>query len=158
MPFTMDDLDRVTIRVGMSDKKLRDLSDTQFTAWLRAVGAQGTINYTQPAPGQLDIAIEERIRILNVLEDSGFYIPDVMGSAATAPPLPRGPDRADLARLKQALDDAATQADIARGLAQQTGEIDSRINLRQSLDGAMALLDAARGAADRATRGLRAED
>ena len=28
MPFTLDDLDRITIRVGMSDKTLRDLSDT----------------------------------------------------------------------------------------------------------------------------------
>ena len=39
MPFTLDDLDRITIRVGMSDKTLRELSDTQFGAWLRAVGA-----------------------------------------------------------------------------------------------------------------------
>ena len=152
MPFTIDDLDRVTIRVGMSDKKLGELSDTQFGAWLRAVGAEGTINYTQPWPGQLDIAIEERIRILNELESSGFYIPGVMGAAETAPPARSGPDRATLAALKAALDQAAVQTDIARGLAQQTGEFDPRIHLRQSVDGAMALLDAARGAVDRAQR------
>ena len=152
MPFTMDDLDRVTVRVGMSDKSLRELSDTQFGAWLRLIGAQGTINYTQPSPGRLDIAVEERIRILDELEASGFYIPGVMGSAETAPARPSGPDPATLARLKQALDTAAAQVDVARGLAQQTGEFDPRIHLRQTVDGAMALLDAARGAVDRALR------
>jgi hypothetical protein len=152
MPFTMDDLDRVTVRVGMSDKKLRDLSDTQFGAWLRAVGARGTIHYSQSSPGHLDIAIEERIRILNELEASGFHIPGVMGSPERAPPAPSGPDRATLASLKEALDRAAAEIDVARGLAQQTGEFDPRIHLRQSVDGAMALLDAARGAVDRALR------
>lgn len=154
MPFATDDLDRVTIRVGMSDKKLRDLTDTQFTAWLRAVGAQGTINYTQPSPGHFDIAIEERIRILNDLEASGFHIPGIMGAVPTADqPTPRGPDPATLTELKATLDRAAAEVDVARGLAQHVGEIDDRINLRQTLDGAMALLDAARGAADRAVRG-----
>lgn len=152
MPFTLDDLHRITVRVGMSDKKLRDLSDTQFGAWLRAVGAEGTINYTQPSPGQLDIAIEERIRILDELEASGFHIPGVMGAAGSAPAARSGPDPAILAKLKAALDQAAAQTDIARGLAQQTGEFDPRIHLRQSVDGAMALLDAARGAVDRALR------
>ena len=152
MPFTSDDLDRVTIRVGMSDKKLRDLSDTQFTAWLRSVGAQGTINYTQPNPGQLDIAIDERIRILNELEATGFHIPGLMGAAPAADAAPSGPNPATLARLKQALDTAAAQVDVARGLAQQTGEFDPRIHLRQTVDGVMALLDAARGAVDRALR------
>ena len=152
MPFTSEDLDRVTIRVGMSDKSLRDLSDTQFTAWLRSVGAQGTINYTQPNPGHFDIALDERIRILNELEASGFHIPGIMGSAETGQSAPSGPDPATLARLKQALDTAAAQIDIARGLAQQTGDFDPRIHLRQTVDGAMALLDAARGAVDRALR------
>ena len=152
MPFVMEDLDRVTIRVGMSDKRLRDLSDTQFTAWLRSLGAQGTINYTQPKPGQLDIAISERIRILNELEESGFYIPGVMGSAETAPATPSGPRHATLRKLKEVLDGAAGQVDVARGLARETGEFDPRINLRQSLDGTMALLEAARGAVDHALR------
>ena len=152
MPFTSDDLDRVTIRVGMSDKSLRNLSDTQFTAWLRAVGAQGTINYTQPTPGRLDIALGERIRILNELEASGFHIPGIMGSPAGAGSAPSGPDPATLAQLRRALDEAAAQVDVARGLAQQTGEFDPRIHLRQTVDGAMALLDAARGAVERALR------
>ena len=152
MPFTMDDLDRVTIRVGMTDKKLRDLTDTQFTAWLRSVNAQGTINYSQPSPGQIDIPIEERIRILNELESSGFYIPGIMGSAAAAETT-SGPDRTSVTHFKDALDRAAAQVDVARGLLQQVGKIDpSRVNLRQSLEGALALLEAARGAADRALR------
>jgi hypothetical protein len=152
MPFTMDDLDRVTVRMGMSDKTLRDLSDTQFTAWLRSLGAQGTINYSQPSPGRFDIAIEERIRILNELEASGFYIPGLMGSPEAAEAARSGPDPARLAELQGTLERAAAEIDRARGLAQQVGEIDPRINLRQSLDGTLALLDAARGAVERARR------
>jgi hypothetical protein len=136
----------------MSEKRLRELSDTQFGAWLRSIGAQGTINYSQPRAGQLDIAVEERVRILNELEVSGFHIPGIMGSAEIPDDGERGPDRSELARLKQALDQAAADVDVARGLAQRTGEVDPRINLRQSLDGAMALLDAARGAVERALR------
>jgi len=152
MPFSSEDLDRVSIRVGMTDKTLRELSDTQFGAWLRAVGAQGTISYTQSTPGHLDIALDERIRILNELETSGFHIPGLMGTALAADAGPNGPNPATLAQLKQALDAAAAQTDVARGLVQQTGELDPRIHLRQSIDGAMALLDAARGAVDRALR------
>ena len=113
MPFTSEDLDRVTIRVGMSDKTLRELSDTQFTAWLRAVGARGTINYTQPTPGRFDIALDERIRILNELEASGFHIPVIMGSPAADASAPSGPEPAALARLKQSIDEAAAQDDVA---------------------------------------------
>jgi len=151
MPFTLDDLDRLIIRVGMSDKRLRDLTDTQFTAWLRSVGAQGTINYTQPSPGHFDIAIDERVRVLNELEASGFHIPGVMGTPDSAQ-APSDLEPAALSGLKASLDAAAGQIEAARGLAQQLGEIDPRINLRQSIDGIMALLDAARGAVDRALR------
>jgi hypothetical protein len=154
MPFNLNDLDRLTVRVGMSEKRLRELTDTQFGAWLRSIGAQGTINYSQPRAGQLDIAVEERVRILDELEASGFHIPGIMGSAETPDDGERGPDRPELAQLKQALDQAAAGVDVARGLAQRTGEVDPRINLRQSLDGAMALLDAARGAVERALRQL----
>ncbi len=152
MPFSLDDLDRLTVQVGMSRKTLRELSDTQFGAWLRSVGARGTIGYTQPAPGQIDIPLLERVRILEELEAEGFYIPGIMGSEEGAPAAPAGPDRSDLQSLSHALEQAAMQIDAARGLAQRTGEVDSRINLRQSLDGIMALLDAARGAVDRALR------
>ena len=43
MPFTLDDLDRIRVRVGMGTKSLRQMSDTQFTAWLRGLGARGDI-------------------------------------------------------------------------------------------------------------------
>jgi hypothetical protein len=152
MPFSLDDLDRLTVQVGMSRKTLRELTDTQFGAWLRSLGAQGTIGYTQPAPGQIDIPLEERVRILDELEAEGFYIPGIMGSAAGGTAAPKGPDRDDLEALGRALEGATAQIEAARGLAQRTGEVDPRINLRQSLDGIMALLDAARGAVDRALR------
>ena len=79
MPFTLDDLARIRVRVGMGTKSLRDMSDTQFTAWLRAQGARGDIGVVKISPGELMIPIEERVRVLNDLEQSGFYIPHVMG-------------------------------------------------------------------------------
>src|SRR5918912_3297009 len=94
MPFTLDDLDRIRVRVGMGAKTLREMSDTQFTAWLRAQGARGEIGVIKLGPGELVIPIEERVRVLNDLERDGFYIPDVMGS----PPEARPPDRGSLAR------------------------------------------------------------
>jgi hypothetical protein len=136
----------------MSRKTLRELTDTQFGAWLRSLGAQGTIGYTQPAPGQIDIPLEERVRILDELEAGGFYIPGIMGSEAAGPAVAAGPDRGELEALGRALEGAAAQIEAARGLAQRTGEVDRRISLRQSLDGIMALLDAARGAVERALR------
>ena len=152
MPFTLEDLDRLRVRVGMSDKTLRELSDTQFGAWLRSLGARGTISYSESSPGRLVVALEERVRILDELEADGFYVPGIMGSPDADPPT--GPDPAALAALEQSLARAAAEVDVARGLAQQVGEVDSRVSLRQSLDGALALLDAARGAVDRARRAL----
>src|SRR5919206_4105581 len=80
MPFTLEDLDRISVRVGMGTKTLRQMSDTQFTAWLRAQGARGDIGVVKVGPGELMIPIEERVRVLNDLEQSGFYIPNVMGT------------------------------------------------------------------------------
>ena len=82
MPFALDDLDRIRVRVGMGTKSLREMSDTQFTAWLRGQGARGEIGVVKTGPGELMIPIEERVRVLNDLERSGFFIPDVMGIAS----------------------------------------------------------------------------
>src|ERR671938_96475 len=99
MPFTQDDLDRIRVRAGMSTKSLRQLSDTQFTAWLRAQGARGEIGVVKLGPGELMIPIEERVRVLNDLERDGFYIPDIMGTEPAA----SGPDPALLARALEHL-------------------------------------------------------
>src|SRR5438445_11916236 len=82
MPFMLEDLDRIRVRVGMTAKTLREMSDTQFTAWLRAQGARGDIGVVKMGPGELMIAIEERVRVLNDLERSGFFIPNLMGAPA----------------------------------------------------------------------------
>src|ERR671934_1354977 len=94
MPFSLDDLDRISVRVGMGTKTLRQMSDTQFTAWLRAQGARGQIGVIKTGPGELMIPIEERVRVLNDLEREGFHIPDVMGS----PKQNSGPDWQTLER------------------------------------------------------------
>src|SRR5260370_29442973 len=94
MPFTLDDLENIRVRVGMSTKSLRDMSDTQFTAWLRAQGARGDIGVIKIGPGELMIPIEERVRVLNDLERSGFYIPNLMGTPSEG----TGPDRKVLPR------------------------------------------------------------
>src|ERR1051325_9189776 len=78
VPFTLDDLGQIRVRVGMGTKSLRDMSDTQFTAWLRAQGARGDIGVIKIRPGELQIPIEERVRVLNDLERAGFYIQNIM--------------------------------------------------------------------------------
>src|SRR3982751_1741115 len=95
MPFTVDDLERIRVRVGMSTKSLREMSDTQFTAWLRAQGARGDIGVVKTGPGELMIPIEERVRVLTHLERAGFSIAGIMGQA---PAEAGGPDRATLMR------------------------------------------------------------
>jgi hypothetical protein len=152
VPFTNDDLDRITIRIGTSQKTLRALSDNQFTAWLRGLGAEGTMTVVQMAPGRFMTPVEDRIRILNELEASGFPIPGITAPADADPPRAAEPDPAQLQALLQALRSAATSIETAQGLAQELGEIDTRVNLRQSLAGALALMDAARGAAERALK------
>ena len=94
MPFELADLDRIRVRVGMGTKSLREMSDTQFTAWLRARGARGEIGVIKMGPGELLIPIEERVRVLNDLDQAGFFIPDVMG----VPTEVQRPDRSTLSR------------------------------------------------------------
>ena len=53
-------------------------------------GARGEIGVVKTGPGELLIPIEERVRVLNDLDQAGFFIPDVMGVPSEAV----GPDRA----------------------------------------------------------------
>ncbi|MCC7104996.1 MAG: hypothetical protein IT307_07620 [Chloroflexi bacterium] len=152
MPFTMEDLDRVKIRVGTADKTLRQMSDNQFTAWLRYLGAEGDMTIVQLGPGKYMTPIEDRIRILNDLEARGFPIPGLTAPAdAKTEHRPRH-DRRKLEAFEAAVQAAATDLELCRGLAQELGEIDPRVNLRQTMDGALALIEAARGAAERALK------
>ena len=151
MPFTLDDLGRIPVPFGTGTKTLLELSDTQFTAWLRKIGAEGTLTLIKVAPGRFETPIEDRVRVLNELEEHGFQIPGVNAPEDAAADRPRL-DRRKLQALQATLQTAATSIEVAQGLAQELGEIDPRVNLRQSLSGALALMDAARGAAERALR------
>jgi hypothetical protein len=153
MPFTLDDLDRISVRVGMGTKTLRQMSDTQFTAWLRAQGARGQIGVVKTAPGELAIPIEERVRVLNDLEREGFYIPEIMGSASA----PSGPDPAALDRAWRHLTSAREDLQEVDGAIAELGEIDPRVNMRMSIHGALELVELMRGAIEHAKRQARAE-
>ena len=152
MPFTLDDLSRLKVRFGTGQKALGEMSDNQFTAWLRNIGAEGSMTVIKVAPGRFMTPIEDRVRILNELEASGFKIPGL--TAPDEQPVRRQPthDPRKLGALRKALHAATTQLEVAQGLAQDLGEIDSRVSLRQSLAGALALMDAARGATERAIK------
>ncbi len=50
MPFTLDDLSRIRVRFGTGEKSRLEMSDTRFTAWLRNVGAEGTMTLMDAAP------------------------------------------------------------------------------------------------------------
>jgi hypothetical protein len=149
MPFTLDDLDRIRVRVGMSAKTLREMSDTQFTAWLRAQGARGTIGVIKLGPGELVIPVEERVRVLNDLESSGFYIPHVMGSPSEAVE----PDRELLARTMAHLDTARDHLHDVDAAVSQLGEFDVKVNMRASIHGAIELVELLRGAFHTALKG-----
>ena len=148
MPFGLDDLDRIRVRVGMGTKSLHEMSDTQFTAWLRGIGARGDIGVVKVGPGELMIPIEERVRVLNDLERSGFYIPDVMG-------VPTAEAVLDSARLGDTLRhlNAACEhlMDVDAAVA-ELGELDHRVNMRASIHGALELVELLRGAFEHALR------
>jgi len=148
MPFTLDDLARIRVRVGMGTKSLRDMSDTQFTAWLRAQGARGDIGVVKISPGELMIPIEERVRVLNDLEQSGFYIPHVMG----APGGPAGPDPQVVASGLAHLDAARDHLQDVDAAVNELGEFDPRVNMRASIHGALELVELLRGAFENALR------
>jgi hypothetical protein len=148
MPFTLDDLDRIQVRVGMGTKTLRQMSDTQFTAWLRAQGARGQIGVIKTGPGELMIPIEERVRVLNDLEREGFHIPDVMGSPVTS----EGPNAAALERAFDNLTRAREHLHEVDAAIAELGEIDPRVNMRVSIHGALELVELLRGAIEAARR------
>jgi len=148
MPFSLDDLNRIRVRVGMGTKSLREMSDTQFTAWLRGLGARGDIGVVKTGPGELMIPIAERVRVLNDLEQSGFYIRDVMGEAS---PLV-GPDRAVLARTLTHLDIARDHLQDVDAAVAELGEFDPRVNMRASIHGALELVEQLRGAFEHGLR------
>jgi hypothetical protein len=148
MPFALDDLDRLRVRVGMGTKSLREMSDTQFTAWLRAKGARGDIGVVKIGPGELMIPIEERVRVLNDLEQSGFYIPDIMGLPSEG----SGPDRETLARAFEHLTVVREHLQDVDAAVAQLGEFDPRVNMRASIYGALELVELLRGAFEHALR------
>jgi hypothetical protein len=142
MPFSLDDLERIRVRVGMGTKSLRAMSDTQFTAWLRAQGARGDIGVIKIGPGEMVIPIEERVRVLNDLEQSGFYIPNVMGEPGDL----AGPDRDLLAGALAHLTAARDHLQEVDAAVNDLGEFDPRVNMRASIHGAMELVELLRGA------------
>jgi hypothetical protein len=148
MPFSLDDLERIRVRVGMGSKTLREMSDTQFTAWLRAQGARGNIGVIKLGPGELVIPIEERVRVLNDLENSGFYIPHLMG----VPSEPAMPDHELLAQTLAHLDAARDHLHDVDAAVSELGEIDVRVNMRASIHGAIELVELLRGAFQNAIR------
>src|SRR5947208_10467891 len=137
MPFSLDDLDGIRVRVGMGTKSLREMSDTQFTAWLRARGARGDIGVVKVGPGELMIPIEERVRVLNDLDRQGFYIEGIMGSE----PAVSGPDPAQLARALDHLTEARRHLEEVEAAISEMGEIDPRVNMRVSIHGALELVE-----------------
>ncbi|MBV9324199.1 MAG: hypothetical protein JO352_10470 [Chloroflexi bacterium] len=143
MAFTLDDLDRIRVRVGMGTKSLRQMSDTQFTAWLRGQGARGDIGVIKIRPGELMIPIEERVRVLNDLERSGFYIPNVMGSPADGS---LAVDRAQLEAALAHLNAAREHIEDVSAAVNELGELDPRVNMRASVHGLMELVELLRGA------------
>src|SRR6266542_2964392 len=122
MPFTLDDLDRIHVRVGMGTKTLRQMSDTQFTAWLRAQGARGQIGVIKTGPGELMIPIEERVRVLNDLDREGFFIPDVMCTPSDSD----GPNPAALERAYENLTSAREQLHEVEAAIAELAEIEPR--------------------------------
>jgi hypothetical protein len=143
MAFTLDDLDRIRVRVGMGTKSLRQMSDTQFTAWLRGQGARGNIGVIKVRPGELMIPIEERVRVLNDLDRSGFYIPNVMGSPDDGS---AAVDRAVLEAAMAHLNAALEHIEDVSAAVNELGELDPRVNMRASVHGLMELTELLRGA------------
>jgi hypothetical protein len=148
MPFSLDDLARIRVRVGMGTKTLREMSDTQFTAWLRARGARGDIGVVKTGPGELMIPIEERVRVLNDLEQSGFFIPDIMGQPSAAD----APDLDQLARTLEHLTIAREHLQDVDAVVSELGEFDNRVNMRASIHGALELVELLRGSFEHALR------
>src|SRR5258708_36891441 len=128
VPFGLEDLDRIRVRVGMGTKSLREMSDTQFTAWRRGQGARGDIGVVKTGPGELMIPIAERVRVLNDLEQAGFYIRDVMGQPSEG----SGPDKEILARTVAHLAGAREHLEDVEAAISELGEFRPRGNSPRS--------------------------
>src|SRR5206468_1981869 len=102
----------------------------------------GEIGVVKTGPGELTIPIEERVRVLNDLERSGFFIPDVMGEAGED----SGPDRARLRVTLEHLDRARDHLQDVDAAIAELGEFDARVNMRASIHGALELVEQLRGA------------
>ena len=148
MDFSLEDLDRIRVRVGMGTKSLRQMSDTQFTAWLRAQGARGDIGVIKIRPGELQIPIEERVRVLNDLQQSGFYIPNVMGEPRESPEV----NRARIQSALEHLNAAREHLEDVSAAVSELGELDPRVNMRASTHGLIELTDLLQGAFQHALR------
>jgi hypothetical protein len=80
--------------------------------------------------------------VLNDLEQSGFYIQNIMGT----PSVSSGPDRD---RLKETLEDLTAVRDRLQDVEAaigELGEFDPRVNMRASIYGALELVELLRGA------------
>jgi hypothetical protein len=80
--------------------------------------------------------------VLNDLEQSGFYIPDVMGAPGDAV----GPDRDLLASALDHLTAARDHLQDVSSVVSDLGEFDPRVNMRASIHGALELVELLRGA------------
>ena len=112
-----------------------------------ARGARGDIGVVKTGPGELMIPIEERVRVLNDLEQSGFFIPDVMGVRRAV-----GPDRGTLSRTLAHLDAAREHLQDVDAAVDELGEFDPRVNMRASIHGAIELVEQLRGAFEHSLR------
>ena len=89
------------------------------------------------------IPIEERVRVLNDLDRSGFYIPNVMGT-----PIRRENEVVDRARLEAALahlDAAREHLEDVSAAVNDLGELDPRVNMRASVHGLVELVELLQG-------------
>ncbi len=88
------------------------------------------------------IPIEERVRVLNDLERSGFYIQNVMGVPSDGVAI----DRARLVATLAHLDAAREHLEDVSAAVSELGELDPRVNMRASTHGVIELVELLRGA------------
>ena len=125
----------------MGTKSLRQMSDTQFTAWLRGLGARGDIGVIKVGPGELMIPIEERVRVLNDLERLGVLHPERDGHPVDGEVVDRHDWSGAGAPGRRARAPRRRDAAVA-----DLGELDPRVNMRASIHGLLELVELLRGA------------
>ena len=115
MPYSIDDLGQLKVRIGTGQKSLKEMSDNQFTAWLRAIGAEGTMTVVKIGPGKFMTPLEDRVRIINELEANGFQVPGLSDTASVGRAETRSADISKLTSLRQTLRVAASASRSLRG-------------------------------------------